>query len=91
MTTRLHGRGAAALLAMLAGRVRFTGERRTRPRRPASCIRSCTPSPRKNPIYADIYYLDHDPTKFSDYSHNPYPSRRHVQADSRPGKPWSCR
>jgi hypothetical protein len=41
-----------------------------------------------NPIYADIYYLDQDPTKFSDYSHNPYQFTPNVQADIAPGHPW---
>ncbi len=41
-----------------------------------------------SPIYADIYYLDQDPTKFSDYSHNPYQFTPNVQADIAPGHPW---
>ena len=41
-----------------------------------------------NPIYADIYYLDQQPQKFSDYSHNPYQFTPHVQADIAPGHPW---
>ncbi len=41
-----------------------------------------------NPIYADIYYLDQQPDKFSDYSHNPYQYVPNVQADIAPGKPW---
>jgi hypothetical protein len=41
-----------------------------------------------SPIYADIYYLDQDPTKFSDYSHNPYQYTPNVQADIAPGHPW---
>lgn len=40
------------------------------------------------PIYADIYYLDQQPDKFSDYSHNPYQFTPNVQADIAPGHPW---
>jgi hypothetical protein len=43
----------------------------------------------KNPIYADIYYLDQDPAVFSDYSHNPYQFVPNVQADIAPDKPWT--
>jgi len=43
----------------------------------------------KNPIYADIYYLDQEPAIFSDYSHDPYRFTPHVNADIAPGKPWS--
>ncbi|MHA7652770.1 hypothetical protein ACX9NE_19970 [Mycobacterium sp. ML4] len=42
----------------------------------------------KNPIYADIYYQDQDPTKFSDYSHNPYTFTPNIQADIAPGRSW---
>ncbi len=41
-----------------------------------------------SPIYADIYYLDQQPAKFSDYSHNPYQYTPNVQADIAPGHPW---
>ena len=41
-----------------------------------------------NPIYADIYYLDQQPAKFSDYSHNTYQYTPHVNADIAPGHPW---
>jgi hypothetical protein len=40
------------------------------------------------PIYADIYYLDQQPPKYSDYSHNPYQYTPHVNADIAPGNPW---
>jgi hypothetical protein len=40
------------------------------------------------PIYADIYYLDQQPPKYSDYSHNPYQFTPHVNADIAPGNPW---
>lgn len=42
----------------------------------------------QNPIYTSIYYLDHQPDKFSDYSHNPYSFTPHVDVDLAPGKPW---
>ncbi len=42
-----------------------------------------------NPIYADIYYGDQDPTKFSDYSHNPYTFTPNIRADIAPGRPWT--
>jgi hypothetical protein len=41
-----------------------------------------------SPIYADIYYVDQQPQKFSDYSHNPYQYTPNVQADIAPGHPW---
>jgi hypothetical protein len=41
-----------------------------------------------NPIYADIYYLDQQPARFSDYSHNTYQYTPHVNADIAPGHPW---
>ncbi|OBI11482.1 hypothetical protein A5714_01675 [Mycobacterium sp. E2462] len=43
----------------------------------------------ENPIYTDIYYLDHQPDKFSDYSHNPYSFTPHVDVDLGPGKSWT--
>jgi hypothetical protein len=43
----------------------------------------------QNPIYTDIYYLDHEPDKFSDYSHNPYSFSPHIDVDLGPGKSWS--
>lgn len=43
----------------------------------------------KDPIYADIYYIDQEPAIFSDYSHNPYQFTPHVNSDIAPGKPWS--
>jgi hypothetical protein len=42
-----------------------------------------------SPIWADIYYLDQQPAKFSDYSHNPYQYTPNVQADIGPGHPWT--
>ena len=38
-----------------------------------------------SPIYADIYYLDQQPEKFSDYSHNTYQFTPNVRADIAPG------
>jgi hypothetical protein len=42
-----------------------------------------------SPIWADIYYLDQQPAKYSDYSHNPYQYTPNVQADIGPGHPWT--
>jgi len=42
----------------------------------------------QNPIYADIFYQDQDPTKFSDYSHNNYTFTPQVHVDIAPGTPW---
>jgi hypothetical protein len=41
-----------------------------------------------NPIWADIYYLDQQPAKYSDYSHDTYQYTPNVQADIAPGHPW---
>ncbi|HET9890148.1 MAG TPA: hypothetical protein VFQ42_06565, partial [Mycobacterium sp.] len=35
----------------------------------------------QNPIYTDIYYLDQEPERWSDYSHNPYSFTPHVDVD----------
>jgi hypothetical protein len=43
----------------------------------------------KDPIYTDIYYLDHEPAIFSDYSHNSYSFTPHIDIDLGPGKSWS--
>ena len=42
-----------------------------------------------NPIWADIYYVDQQPPKYSDYSHDPYQYTPNVQADIGPGHPWT--
>jgi hypothetical protein len=42
-----------------------------------------------SPIWADIYYLEQQPPKFSDYSHNTYQYTPNVQADIGPGHPWT--
>lgn len=43
----------------------------------------------QNPIYTSIYYLDHEPAIFADYSHDPYSFTPHVDVDLAPGKSWS--
>lgn len=43
----------------------------------------------KDPIYADIYYIDKEPPTFADYSHNPYQYAPHVNFDVGPDKAWS--
>jgi hypothetical protein len=43
----------------------------------------------KNPIYANIYYIDQEPAIFSDYSHDPYRFTPNVKTDIAPGNPWS--
>lgn len=43
----------------------------------------------QNPIYANIYYIDQEPTIFSDYSHDPYRFTPNVKTDIAPGNPWS--
>jgi hypothetical protein len=42
-----------------------------------------------SPIWADIYYLDQQPAKYSDYSHDTYQYTPNVQADVGPGHPWT--
>ena len=43
----------------------------------------------QSPIWADIYYLDQQPARFSDYSHDTYQYTPNVQADIGPGHPWT--
>ena len=43
----------------------------------------------ENPIWAEIYYLDHEPAVFADWSHNPYEFMPNVEADVGPNQPWS--
>lgn len=81
--------GAAMLAAVLAGAVGL----------PVSTGRAHADDPvmhhvkysitAKNPIYANIYYIDQEPAIFSDYSHDPYRFTPNVQADIGPDKPWS--
>lgn len=42
-----------------------------------------------SPIYTQLYYLDHEPAAFADWSHNPYEFVPNVQADLAPGEPWT--
>jgi hypothetical protein len=42
-----------------------------------------------NPIYANIYYLDQEPPKFADYSHDPYRFVPNIHADIGPTSPWT--
>jgi hypothetical protein len=42
----------------------------------------------KSPVYVDIFYGDQDPTRFADYSHNPYSFTPQTHADVGPGRPW---
>lgn len=44
----------------------------------------------KNPIYAQIYYLDQEPEVFANWSHNPYQYMPNVEADLGPNHPvWT--
>lgn len=43
----------------------------------------------KSPIWADIFYQDQDPAKWSDYSHNNYAFTPQVHVDIAAGKPWT--
>jgi hypothetical protein len=43
----------------------------------------------ENPIWAEIYYLDHEPAVFADWSHNPYEFMPNVEADLGPSQPWT--
>lgn len=43
----------------------------------------------ESPIYAEIYYLDHEPNVFADWSHNPYEFMPNVEADLGPDQPWT--
>jgi hypothetical protein len=44
----------------------------------------------KKPIYAQVYYLDHEPAVWSDYGHNPYEFTPNIAADLGPGQPpWT--
>ena len=85
---RLVGAGAAALLAVLAG---GSGSLASAGRAHADPVMHHVKYTvtAQNPIYTDIYYLDHQPAMFSDYSHNPYSFTPHVDVDLGPGKPWS--
>ena len=43
----------------------------------------------QKPIYAEIYYLDQEPSNFADWSHNPYQFMPNVEADIGPTTPWT--
>jgi hypothetical protein len=44
----------------------------------------------KNPIYAQIYYLDQEPEVFANWRHNPYQYMPNVEADLGPNQPvWT--
>jgi hypothetical protein len=43
----------------------------------------------QQPIYAQIYYLDHEPAVFADWSHNPYEFMPNIEADLGPGQTWT--
>ena len=43
----------------------------------------------ENPIWAEIYYLDHEPAVFADWSHNPYEFMPNVEADVGPNQAWT--
>ncbi|WP_073876616.1 hypothetical protein [Mycobacterium paraffinicum] len=88
MTGRRLGVGAATLSALLVG---ATGSVVSAGRALADPVMHHVTYTvtAQNPIYTDIYYLDHQPERFSDYSHNPYSFTPHVDVDIAPGKPWS--
>ncbi|KKC05117.1 hypothetical protein WU83_10200 [Mycobacterium nebraskense] len=85
---RLAAAGAAALLAVLAGGSGSLASAGHAHADPVMHHVKYTVTA-QNPIYTDIYYLDHQPAMFSDYSHNPYSFTPHVDVDLGPGKPWS--
>jgi hypothetical protein len=44
----------------------------------------------KKPIYAQLYYIDHEPQVWADYGHNPYSFTPNVAADLGPNNPpWT--
>ncbi|MDT5008901.1 MAG: hypothetical protein QOH57_518 [Mycobacterium sp.] len=44
----------------------------------------------RKPIYAQIYYLDHEPAIWADYGHNPYEFTPNIAADLGPNQPpWT--
>ena len=78
------GAGASALVAALPALPLSTGTARTC-RRPGHASRQVH-NHRQNPIYANIYYIDHDPAIFSDYSHDPYQFTPQRLSRYRPGQ-----
>lgn len=90
MTSRRLGVGAAAVSALLVGAtIAFVSAGRAHADPESAMHHVKYTVTAQNPIYTDIYYLDHQPDKFSDYSHNPYSFTPHVDVDLGPGKPWS--
>ncbi|OBB69923.1 hypothetical protein [Mycobacterium sp. 852014-50255_SCH5639931] len=88
MTVRRLGVGAVTLSAVLAGATGSLASAGHAVADPVMHHVTYTVTA-QNPIYTDIYYLDHQPEKFSDYSHNPYSFTPHVDIDLAPGKAWS--
>lgn len=88
MTVRRVGVGAATLSALLVGVAGSVVSAGHAVADPVMHHVTYTVSA-QNPIYTDIYYLDHQPEKFADYSHNPYSFTPHVDVDLGPGKAWS--
>jgi hypothetical protein len=86
MMHRLLGAGSAMLIVM-AGLLVGTGRAHADPDPVMHHVKYTVTA--QNPIYTDIYYLDQQPERFSDYSHNPYQYTPHVDVDIAPGKPWS--
>ncbi len=43
----------------------------------------------QNPIYAEIYYLDHEPAVWADWSHNPYEFLPNIEVDLGPTAAWT--
>lgn len=88
MTGRRLGLGGAALSAVLIGATgSFVGAGHALADPVMHHVKYTVTA--QNPIYTDIFYLDHEPAKFADYSHNPYSFTPHVDVDIAPGKPWS--
>lgn len=42
------------------------------------------------PAHIDVYYLDHEPAVFADWSHNPYQFMPKFEAEVGPAQPWSA-
>jgi hypothetical protein len=43
----------------------------------------------ENPIWAQIYYLDHEPAVWADWSHNPFEFMPNIEQDLGPGITWT--
>jgi hypothetical protein len=77
----------SAMLVVMAGLLVSTGRAHADPDPVMHHVKYTVTA--QNPIYADIYYIDQEPDRFSDYSHNPYQYTPHVNFDVGPGKAWS--